>query len=56
VEGIPAVLYVDANDDRSTSIYTSPQIERLLGFSVERWRDEPDLWIDRLTRTIASAS
>lgn len=48
VEGIPAVLYVDANDDRSTSIYTSPQIEQLFGFSVERWRDEPDLWIDRL--------
>jgi PAS domain S-box-containing protein len=48
VEGIPAVLYVDANDDRSTSIYASPQIESLLGFSPERWRDEPDLWIDRL--------
>jgi PAS domain S-box-containing protein len=48
VEGIPAVLYVDANDDGSTSIYTSPQIESLLGFSTGRWRDEPDLWIDRL--------
>jgi PAS domain S-box-containing protein len=48
VEGIPAVLYVDANDERSTNIYTSPQIEPLLGFSVERWREEPDLWIDRM--------
>lgn len=48
VEGIPAVLYVDANDERSTNIYTSPQIEPLLGFTVERWRDEPDLWIDRM--------
>src|SRR4029453_17606621 len=27
VEGIPAVLYVDANDDRSSNLYTSPQIE-----------------------------
>ncbi len=48
VEGIPAVLYLDANDDTSTNIYTSPQIEPLLGFTVERWRDEPDLWVDRI--------
>lgn len=48
VEGIPAVLYVDANDDASTNIYTSPQIEPLLGFTVEQWRDDPALWIDRI--------
>ena len=44
VEGIPAVLYVDANDDHSSNIYTSPQIEPLLGFTVEQWRDDPALW------------
>ena len=48
VEGIPAVLCVDANDEGSTNIHTSPQIEPLLGFTVERWRDDPDLWIDRI--------
>lgn len=48
VEGIPAVLYVDANDERSTNIYTSPQVEPLLGFTVERWRDDPDLWLDHI--------
>ena len=48
VEGIPAVLYVDANDERSTNIYTSPQVEPLLGFTIEQWRDEPDLWVDRI--------
>jgi PAS domain S-box-containing protein len=48
VEGIPAVLYVDANDEVSTNIYTSPQVEPLLGFTVEQWRDDPDLWIDRI--------
>ena len=48
VEGIPAVLYVDANDERSTNIYTSPQVESLLGFTVERWRDDPDLWLDHV--------
>ena len=48
VEGIPAVLYVDANDDRSSNLYTSPQIEPLLGFTVEQWRDDPALWFDRI--------
>jgi PAS domain S-box-containing protein len=48
VEGIPAVLYVDANDDPSSNIYTSPQIEPLLGFTVEQWRDDPALWVDRM--------
>jgi PAS domain-containing protein len=48
VEGIPAVLYVDANDDHSSNIYTSPQIEPLLGFTVEQWRDDPELWVDRM--------
>ena len=42
------MLYVDANDERSTNIYTSPQVEPLLGFSVERWRTDADLWIDRV--------
>ena len=48
VEGIPAVLYVDANDDRWSTLYTSPQIEPLLGFTVEQWRDDPALWVDRI--------
>jgi two-component system, NarL family, sensor histidine kinase UhpB len=48
VEGAPAVLYVDAVDEPSTNVYTSPQIERLLGYSVEEWREDPELWISRL--------
>ena len=48
VEGIPAVLYVDANDEGSTNIYTSPQVEPLLGFTIEQWREEPALWVDRI--------
>jgi PAS domain S-box-containing protein len=48
VEGIPAVLYVYANDEHSSKIYTSPQIEPLLGFTVEQWRDDPELWVDRM--------
>lgn len=48
VEGIPAVLYVGANDDRSSNLYTSPQIEPLLGFTAEQWRDDPALWVERI--------
>lgn len=48
VEGIPAVLYIDANDEASTNIFTSPQIEGMLGFPVDRWRDDANLWIERV--------
>jgi PAS domain S-box-containing protein len=48
VEGIPAVLYIDAVDDLSTNVYTSPQIETLLGFSPREWGEDPDLWVSRM--------
>lgn len=48
VEGIPAILYIDAVDDLSSNIYTSPQIVGLLGFTPDEWRDEPNLWLARL--------
>ena len=36
------------NDEPSSNIYTSPQVEPMLGFTVEQWRDDPDLWIRRI--------
>ena len=48
VEGIPASLYVDAVDDVSTNLYTSPQIQTLLGFTVQEWSEDPNLWIARM--------
>lgn len=48
VEGIPAILYVDAVDDASTSLYTSPQIEPILGITAEEWRANPGLWLGRM--------
>jgi diguanylate cyclase (GGDEF)-like protein/PAS domain S-box-containing protein len=44
VEHIPLVTYVDALDDRASSLYMSPQIERMLGYSIAEWMDDPDLW------------
>jgi PAS domain S-box-containing protein len=48
VEGIPAILYVDAVDDSSTALYTSPQIEPILGITAEEWQANPALWLNRM--------
>jgi diguanylate cyclase (GGDEF)-like protein/PAS domain S-box-containing protein len=38
VEQIPIVTYIDRADDSDTSVYTSPQIEELLGYKPEEWQ------------------
>jgi PAS domain S-box-containing protein len=48
VEGVPAILYIDRPDELATNLYTSPQVERLLGFTPEEWRDDPELWSRQL--------
>jgi diguanylate cyclase (GGDEF)-like protein/PAS domain S-box-containing protein len=44
VEQGPLVNYIDAPDEGATSIYVSPQIERLLGYTAEEWQGDPTLW------------
>lgn len=44
VEGVPAVLYIDRPDEPSTNLYTSPQIESLLGYPLDEWMGDPGLW------------
>jgi two-component system, NarL family, sensor histidine kinase UhpB len=48
VEGAPAILYIDAVDELSSNLYTSPQIEEMLGYSVDEWRRDAELWIARM--------
>lgn len=48
VEEIPAVTYTAALDDASTTLYISPQIEAVLGFSPGDYDADPDLWRKRL--------
>jgi diguanylate cyclase (GGDEF)-like protein/PAS domain S-box-containing protein len=43
VDQIPAVTYIDPVEDPETSLYTSPQIEKMLGYTPEEWR-EGKLW------------
>ena len=45
VERLPLVTYIDALDDRSSNIYTSPQLEAILGYTVEEWQSDPDLFV-----------
>ncbi len=49
VEQIPAITYIDecrnSHDQLSwPTIYISPQVETILGYSPEEWRDDPTLW------------
>lgn len=44
VEGVPAILYIDRPDEDSTNLYTSPQVEQLLGYTVQEWTTDPELW------------
>src|SRR5437660_12409054 len=48
VEQLPLVVYVDALDEGSSNIFTSGQIEPLLGYTVEEWRDDPNLFVRTL--------
>lgn len=48
VEEIPAITYVSRYEPNCRAGYQSPQVESLLGFSVEEWYERPDLWVQRL--------
>ncbi|HXH95721.1 MAG TPA: EAL domain-containing protein [Gaiellaceae bacterium] len=48
VEHLPLVVYVDELADNSANIYTSPQVESLLGFTVDEWVRDPELFVKQL--------
>ena len=48
VEGVPAILYIDRPDELSSNLYTSPQILEVLGYTVEEWMADPELWHARI--------
>lgn len=45
IEQIPAAIYTDAIDEFSTTIFMSPQIEKITGYAAEEWLQDPGLWI-----------
>ena len=48
VERIPAVVYEMGPDDERRTLYVSPHVESVLGYSREEWLDQPDIWIELL--------
>ena len=61
---LPAVTYVHPLGERGESLYVSPQVSSLLGYSAGEWLAQPDLFFqlvhpedrDRVTDEIAQAS
>ena len=44
VEYNPAVVYTNAVDDSSSTIYISQQVEALTGYTSAEWMADPELW------------
>jgi len=48
VEQIPAVVFLDAADETETTLYISPRIDELTGYTPDEWRADPDIWINNI--------
>ena len=48
VEHLPLITYIDALDEESSNVFTSPQIEALLGYTVDEWQSDPSLFVKTL--------
>jgi len=48
IERLPLVTYIDAIDELSTNIYTSPQTDRIFGYSAEEWLVDRELFMNAL--------
>lgn len=44
VEQVPAVVYIDSDEQRPDSIYVSPQAEQLFGYPPPAYLADPELW------------
>jgi len=48
VEQLPAITYIAALDEASTTLYVSPQVKDLIGFTAEEYKSDPDIWRKQL--------
>lgn len=46
VERTPAVVFLDAADEAETTLYISPRIEELTGYTPEEWRGDLNIWLN----------
>ena len=45
VEQISAVVFLDNINESETTLYMSPRIQELTGYTSEEWRADPDIWM-----------
>ena len=45
VEQLPLTVYIDRIDEKSSNVYTSPQLESVLGYTTEEWESDDDLFM-----------
>src|SRR6266508_6721062 len=45
VEQITAVVFLDKTDEEETTIYMSPRIQELTGYTPEEWCADPNIWM-----------
>ena len=48
VERVPAVVYEMGPDDERQTLFVSPHVEEVLGYTRAEWLDQPDIWIELL--------
>jgi PAS domain S-box-containing protein len=48
VEQLPAITYIAALDEISSTIYISPQVEEMLGIPVDEYIKKPTLWFEHI--------
>jgi len=48
VERLPAVIFLDATNEIQTTLYISPKIKELLGYTPEEWIADPFIWENSL--------
>ena len=48
IEHIPAIVYRESDDEDPAKFFLSPQVERILGYTVDEWTWTDDFWADRL--------
>lgn len=48
VERLPVAVYIAEVNFNSTTLYVSPRLEQMLGFSASDYESHPDLWLDQV--------
>ena len=48
VENLPAIVYLDSAYDLWSTLYISPRIKEVLGFTPEEYISNPDLWLNQI--------